>query len=238
MAEELTSNAAPAVPSGDSGPIETGQSTEQAPRESAEPQSTTEHDTAPESTGAGKPKQGSGVNLYEIPEFRQYQSQMTRQQQDMQRRMQQLEQQAAARIQELEDAGLDDYEKAQRRAERAEQKLAAYQQQVYQQQQQDEANRRILDDMQRIAKMTEIPIEELFTAPTYDDAWEMGIAYMKKQGATKAEQQEVQREANRTIVGGGRASTSTDRTERALQKAMEDGDAAGYIRLLREQRAG
>ena len=87
--------------------------------------------------------------------------------------------------------------------------------------------------MQRISDKTGVPVEDLIAAENYDDAWDIGIQYMKDEGATRTEQAEASKEANRTIVGGGKASTTTSRSEQALQKASEDKDPVAYLRELR-----
>lgn len=229
MAEEMTSDVAPAESSHMDSGSDAGQSSERVQSASTEPQPQTDSTTA---SAQDKPKK---VNLYELDEFRQYQSQMTRAQQQREQQLQAQLYQYEQRMQQLEDSNLDDYDRAQRRAERAEQRLIAFQQQIAQQYQQQEANQRIYEDLQRIHDRTGIPVEELAAAnpATYDDAWDVGIAYMKKQGATQAEQNEAQREANRTVVGGGKASTPSTRKERELDRAMAEGDPVAYIRNLR-----
>ena len=230
MAEELTSESAPETPSStESAPVESGQSGEQVQTESAESQPQTDDSTASEAKATEKPKKEKPVNLYDLPEFRNVQSNWTRQQQEAQQQIAMLQQ----RMQEQELSGLDDYERALKEAEIARNQLAGFQQQIGQQQQQEEANRRIIGDMQRISDKTGVPVEDLIAAKNYDDAWDIGIQYMKDEGATRTEQAEASKEANRTIVGGGKASTTTSRSEQALQKASEDKDPVAYLRELR-----
>ncbi len=234
MEEELTSDVAPETSSStDSTPVESGQSDEQTPMESTEPRPQTDAAVTSEpAKGKDKP-----VNLYDIPEFRQFQSQMTQKQQEREHQLQQQLQQYEQRMIELEDANLDDYQKAEKRAERAEGKLYQFQQQMQQQQMQDKENQRILEDMQRIHDKTGIPIENLYEASSYDDALDMGIAFMKEEGASTIKQEEAKREANRTIIGGGKASTPTSRRDKELNSILDgQGSPADYLRLLRESK--
>ncbi len=235
MAEEMTSDVASDAPSTtDSAPVESGQSTEQAQTISTEPQPQTESNAAPEQSG--KPEYVSQKD------FRSYQSSRDTQLRDLrgqwqarEQQLTQMAQQAQAAKEAAEDANLDDYQKAEKRAERAETKLYQFQQQTQAKQYQDNENQRMLDDMQRIHDKTGIPLEELYTASSYDDALDMGIAHMKENGANQDKQHEVQREANRTVVGGGRASTPTSRREKDLDAVMKGkGTPADYLRLLRE----
>lgn len=227
MADELTSNVAPDPPS--ESPAQ-GQPTEQAEPRAAEPQSQAVAGSKP--TSEPKSKDKSGVNLFELPEFRQYQSTLTRQQQQREQEYQRKLAEYEQRMQQLEEANLDDYEKAQRRAERAENELNKFRTQMTQQQQQEEANRKILEDMQRISTKTGIPIERLFTAQSYDEAWEMGLAHLKEQSTVLQKAEEERLEANRTVVGGGKASTPTDRTAKVQNEYLSKKDGKGYIHSI------
>lgn len=227
MAEEQTSPTTPQAPSETASAPSGGQAAEQAPVERAEPQPQSGTETASQPTKAvDKPKQKT--NLFQDPEFRKYQAQMTRNQQALQQQLQQAQQE----MKQLRQSGMTDDQKKDAMIDELQAEIQGYQQQ----QQQNAENERILNDMRLVHDKTGVPLEDLYSSTSFEDAWDIGIAYLKDQGAAKVEQDEAQRAANKVVHGGGGTSTPTDRATKKVEDAYKSGDVRAFMRELRLSR--
>lgn len=219
MADETTSAVASPAPS-----------TEQAPATSSPPPDSQQQ--------ASTPDKPAKVNLFEIPEFKQYQSQQNQLISRLQRQVQETEQQYQQRLAQLETRDMDESE---RRAYLLEQENARFRQELANREamlQQTQANARKVEILSRISRKTQVPIEELYNFEDADDAWEYAndkaLEREKKQLA--AQQREARSAAAAAVdLGGGAANTLLNEWEAAIAEAEKRGDARAYARLLRER---
>lgn len=190
---------------------------------------------------ADKQAPAKPVNLHEIPEFRQVQSQYEKQ----------LAAERKAR-QELEMRGMDDFEKLQYTNQQLQEQLQSYQQ-IVQEAQVMQQRQQALSD---IAAQTGAPLNVLQDATDPDDAWRKAVGYMRAQLApTPAPQAPPQvTPANpwaqpaqtppqpaqqwQPDLGGGNAMTAQARIEQQFSEAAKNRDPFAYIAALRASQGG
>lgn len=170
--------------------------------------------TAPAST-TDKPR---STNLHDDPNVRRLQASYEKRLADQQRQLAELQAKEEAR--KLE--GMDDLERLQYENEQLKQRVA----QREQAEEIESSKRKVLTDLQQ---RSGVPVDVLAEAESAYDAALLALEYVSK---GKVER----KEANQVDLGGGRANTPADRIELAAREAMQNGDAAAYVRLLREAR--
>lgn len=211
--DELTSDSAHDASNSTSSNSEE-QSTSTSAREAAEPQQSGQ--------------QAQRVNLFESPEFRNYQAQMTRQMQEAQRVAQQAQQELhAARM-----AQMDDLEKANYTASEYQR---AYND-LMQQQERQQLEWQRWQTLQELSTRTGVSVETLSQAQTPKEAYELAIEEMRKVHDsvvnTRAAELAIRKEANKPDIGGGTVgSASADE----MTRAIAGKDSATYYRLLLQQ---
>jgi hypothetical protein len=104
-------------------------------------------------------------------------------------------------------------------------KLAAQLQERQQAEVIEQQKRTILSEL---SAKSGVPMDVLSEAESAYDAALLAVEYLRR-GDKK--------EASKVDLGGGRASTPADRIETAAREAFQSGDAAAYVRLLREAQA-
>ena len=161
-------------------------------------------------------KPGAPYNLHEDPNFRKLQSQYEKRLAEQAKRLAELE--AAREAAELAD--MDDVDRAAYERDKYKRQLEELQQAAAIEQQ----KRTILTEL---SEKSGVPVEVLSTAESAYDAALLAVDYLKRNGQER-------REANKVDLGGGRANTPADRYETAARDAFQTGDAAAYIRALRE----
>lgn len=237
MSEELTSGLGASPQTPDAGQsaatsAETPQPQTTAPPEAgqAQPQAAPSQQQT-QQTQAQKP-----VNLYELPEFRQYQATQERRAAELQKKLAEYE----AQMEQIATSQMDDFQRAQYQAEKykrtageREQQLAEMQQQI--QYQQMLAQRQA--DIAALAQEFGVPADTLENARTYDEARYMAQAKKLEQQLAALEQQKMAT-ANRTDIGGGRANTPADRMDTEFDKAVKARDPFAYVSLLAKQQSG
>lgn len=189
---------------------------------------------APQQKSADKPGKPAKVNWQDDPEFRKMQAgwQNTLQQERAQKA--ELEKKLRA----VEEAGLSDYEKAQKEAERAREELEQIKQERAQEQEMMRLQQQILQDKQRLNRRFGIPLEELDDVESYDEAEEKAIEYFKANATGQAQQtqqeskEQERRAANRPNLGTGNREVAAV-AEKARQ-AWEGANPQEYIRAVQE----
>lgn len=215
MSDDLTNFDDASLESPDLGQAEgTSANESQSPQETQAP-------SQPQTQQQGKP-----VNLFEIPEFRQYQAGQERQKAEQAKRMAELE----AQLEQFATANMDDFQRAQwerekykRQAEQAAGTVSQYERQMQELQVQQQR----YNDLMQLSQEYGVPADALQSARTYEEAKLMAqVRKMEQQlSAQRAE-------TNRPDLGGGRANTPTDRRDAEFKKAMRSGDPVAYLRLL------
>jgi predicted RNase H-like nuclease (RuvC/YqgF family) len=165
------------------------------------------------------PKQDAGkqtVNLRDLPEFKGYQEQFQRTVSHLNAELQQLKQERA----QMQMSGMDDLEKANYLLQQKDQEIAQFRQAM--QQQQIEVQRQA--DLAALSEQSGAPMSVLNVASTYDEAVKLTLAWMKDNGASKAEIAEAKREANQVDLGGGGAVTPQDRYTKERNELLKSGD--------------
>lgn len=208
--QELTSNepqAAPPTgqaPSGDSSPQPSSQ--EQAPAK---------------------------VNLFDLPDFRAYQAQTARQQEEQRRQYEGRIAQLEGRMVQAEEAGLDDFEKTQRENQRLRNQIVAAQQAEQQRLAQQGEQQRVLQDMQLISEEFGVPLDQLFKAATYKEAVKIGKDYYAAQLLAGKQSEDDKRAAHLPDMGQGKPPGASSRQEQKIREAKTSVDLA-KIMLGRE----
>lgn len=171
--------------------------------------------TSVEQTPPQQP-QANKVDLFTLPEFKGYQAQVTRTINTLQTELQQLKQaQTAARME-----GMDELEQATFLLQQKDEELAEARKELQRQEMMQQRWR----DLQELSELTGAPVSEMAEATKYDDAVKAAIKWMKENGATAKEVREAKQEANRVDLGGGAASTPTDRAAKERQELLKAGD--------------
>ncbi len=175
---------------------------------------------------AAQPQQSQSerVNLFEIPEFRNYQAQMNRQIAEMQRRSQETQQELhAARM-----AQMDDLEKANYTSQQYQQSY----EQLLEQNERQQLEWQRWQTLNELSQKTGVPIEQLQGAATPKEAYEIAIAGMMTQTEALANARAAELaqriEANRPDLGMG----STTDKQTTLRRAIADKDTRSFYKEL------
>lgn len=195
------------------------------------PQSTTEE------TSDGKPvsTQDSGAqtaatpsqrrNLYEDPDVRALVSARDRAYAQQMAAIQQQYAELQRRYEELATKDMDDVQRAQWMAQKAQEEAARYRAILEQQQQAQQLEEQKRQDLQKLSSLTGVPVEKLSDATTYDEAVERAIKLMRGEI-------EQQRAANKPYLGGGTASTPAARHEAEIREAFRSNNAPAAVRAI------
>lgn len=210
MADELTSQqTAPVTPN------EPGQSQASAP-------------VAPQQSPAeqGQQTPQKSVNLYELPEFKEYQRQVSRTMTDMQRKLQEQEQ----RQHEAVMAGLSPEQKLAYQLQLKDREIQQYRQ-TFEQQQIDSQR---AADIRNLSQWSGAPESVFAAAGSYDEAVRLAMEYARQNspGAVAAQQQRL--EANRVDLGVGKVLAPVDQKSAEAKVALDRGDTRAYFRMLLE----
>ncbi len=181
---------------------------------------------SPESdSGSNQQQPQQQRDLYQDPDFRALVSARdaahARQMQQMQAQYEQLQQQYESVA--LKD--MDDFEKAQWQAQKAQQEAQRYRMILEQQQQAAQMEAQKRQDLDRISQMTGVPVDKFADAGTYDEAWEKAVKAMRGDAEQK-------RAANAPYLGGGGASTPASRGEAAVRDAFRTNNAPAAVRAV------
>ena len=185
------------------------------------------------------------VNLHDLPQFRQVQSQYEKQ----------LAAERERRVQ-AEMKGLDDFEKLQYENQTLREQVAANEAQM-QAAQMEALKQRTLAE---IASMTGAPLEVMAQATDPDEAWRAAVLYMRtapvqqappppqapsqvQQPVTPVSPWSQQTPMTPSVpatawmpdVGGTAAVNASERFESEIAEAMRRGDPAAYVRAIRQQ---
>ena len=178
-----------------------------------------------EAVSTGTTQTPPKVNLFELPEFKDYQKATSRTMTQLQQQLQHMQ----AQVREREMAGLDETEQAKYRMRELEQQVQAYEQEREQQ--------RIAwqrqQDLQKLSDKSGTPMSALSVAQSYDEAVEIMIEYQKNNGRSVAKQAAATNAANRVDLGGS-SSTPATRKEERMTQAMKSGNAYDFVRAALE----
>jgi hypothetical protein len=188
-------------------------------------------------------KTPKGVNLQEFEEFRKYQANQTAKERQYQQQLAQQQQalaqqqaytaQMQAQLDAMADRDLSDYDKLQKKIERAEareaQLLQAIQQRDYQSQQ-AQAKQNDLTKLATKFELTPEQYQELWKANDPDEALDKARDFRDANRAKRDQDEEERRESNRVDTGGGAASTSQKRSASSERDAWDSGDPQAWIK--------
>mgnify|MGYP005608426695 FL=1 len=178
-----------------------------------------------EAVSTGTTQTPPKVNLFELPEFKDYQKATSRTMTQLQQQLQHMQ----AQVREREMAGLDETEQAKYRMRELEQQVQSYeaereQQRIAWQRQQD---------LQKLSEKSGTPVSALNVAQTYDEAVEIAFAYQATNGRSAVKQAAASNAANRVDLGGS-SSTPATRKEERMTQAMKSGNAYDFVRAALE----
>jgi hypothetical protein len=219
MADELTSNQAPAAPLPTTGG--------QAQADAAAPQSPAQPGPAAPTADAGttpatEPKQ-QRKNLYEDPDVKRL---VAAQERAYQQKMAALQ----AQLRDAQTRGLDDFQKVE--YERNELRTALQQMQAQTEEREALAYRD--GKLREISQEYGVPLEALQNAESPTDAYKLAADHLRTNRQREAAQAAQSREANRPYLGGGGAQTSSDRMTDAFTAARKARNPANWVRAVRE----
>lgn len=209
--DELTSALMDSSPAPETGGGQTSQTAPQSPEQS--------------SGQSAQPQQAAPRNLYDDPNVR---ALMSARDQAHGRQVATLQQQIAELQNQYEQVALkdmDDMEKAQWQAQKAQQEAQRYRTILEQQQQAAQLETQKRQDLERLSSMTGVAVDKIQDAATYDEAVERAIKLMRGDAERK-------KEANYPDIGGGFASTPATRSEAAARDAWKRKDAAAAVRAV------
>ena len=213
MADELTSAFLASEPSTQG--VEQAQISSEAPQQSEPVAGSTQ-------TPEKKP-----VNLYELPEFKSYQAQVTKTMTQLQQQLQQFE----ASRHEQAMAGMDDLERRDYLLNLKERELEAYRVQA----QQAQIAQQRMQDIQKLSTMSGAPTTIFEAAETYDDAVRLAMEYMRTNGTAAQQAQAERAAANRVDLGGGKPPTPQEQRERTMADLLKKGDTRSYFKMMLEE---
>lgn len=224
MADE-TQMVAASADSENETPVDAGQSQDSEQATSAADVSGAKTDKAP------KTKE-SRVNLFELDEFKEYQSAYTRQiEQQRQEAIKQRQEREkiAKELEEIKLKGMNEFDQIRYRLQKEQQekqRLAEQLEYIRLAQQYEEDIRRIVDD-------TGIPRKQLEAAQNIIEAEELGRKWMKKsleeQVQARVDAALAAQKANAPDLGGGKTATPLSESEEALQNAWDSRNATGVV---------
>lgn len=233
MSDELTTTPASTpepsptpAPAGQSAPVDESKSSVEAPQSQAA--DVADGDALPTGKETVTPKREKKVNLYEIPEFREYQSAMTKRQQELERQAAEL----AARERESRLSKMNDYEKQKFLAQEAQQRAQALEQRL----QYMEALAQREADIKALSQKTGAPEEMLMQAATYIEASELAVEWVA-QNADKTVKEKVKaalsaQKANQPDMGGGAPKSPLSAKEERVQVARNQRNAKDFVAAI------
>lgn len=195
-----------------------GQTIEEAPQQ-AEGNSV---ESQAQSTPPAQPQRRS---LYDDPDFRAVMSARDAAHAAQMRQLQQQYEQLQQQYEQVALKDMDDVEKAEWQAQKAQQEAARYRQILEQQQQAAQLEAQKRADLERIASLTGVSVDKLQDAESYDQAWERAVKLMKGD----AEQKKA---ANMPYLGGGTASTPATRRDAAIRDAFKANNSVAAVRSV------
>ena len=199
------------------GPSDEGQSQESASPSQSTPESV-------QTSGTGR------VNLFELPEFREFQSKVDRDRSETQRQLAETQRQAAeaaARLREYQLSGMDDIQRQQYELQEAKSQLSAIQRQA---QVQSARN----TDIENLSQLFGVPRQALEAAENYADALKISAEYSKQQAKQQAKAQ-AERAENNAVDIGGAGSLPKGRTSQAMAQAGKDKNAVAWLNAYLSQ---
>lgn len=164
-------------------------------------------------TSEGKPAEGR--NLYDDPNFRKLQAQWQQKYDSVVAQANQMR----SKLEQMEEAGVDDYGKLELKLRRAEEQVQQYQQ-WYQQVEQDrqEAERKDAA-LDYLAKKFKVERSALASAEDYEQALDMAIKLAEERARNRENESDSRRQRNRPDLGGGNVSTPPSRWDAERKKA-------------------
>ncbi len=163
---------------------------------------------------AGNTDKPASTNLHDDPNFRKLQSQYEKRLAEQAKRLAELE----AQQEEATLADMDDVD----RLRYTNEKLSR---QLQEREQAEAVQRQKQTILGELSAKSGVPIEVLSEADSAYDAALIAVDYLRR---------DEKKEASKVDLGGGRASTPSDRAETAFREAFANRDATAYIRLIRE----
>jgi len=166
------------------------------------------------------------VNLYEIPEFKQYQSQQDRRLAQLQQKLAEQEQ----RQHESAMAQMSPEQRTQYQLQLAQQQIQNYHQQFQTLQEQQQRQR----DIAELSKLSGAPASIFEAAENYEQATRLALEYARTHSPANLAAQQQRQEANRVDLGSGSAHTVDERKVIAAREALRQGDAITFYKSFFE----
>lgn len=166
------------------------------------------------------------VNLYELPEFKKYQSQNDQ-------RVAQLQQKLAEQEQRQHEAAMAQMtpdQRTQYQLQLAQQQLQHYQQTFRSMQEREQRNK----DIAELSRLSGAPANVLEAAETYEQATMLALEYARTHSPATLAAQQQRQEANRVDLGSGSAHNTDERKVIAAREALARGDAMTFYKSFFE----
>lgn len=172
----------------------------------------------PQQPEQNRQKQQTRINLYELPEFRQIQAQWNEKQRQL-----------MLRLQELEERGLDDYQKKELEVRRLQQEIQERDAQInyfLQQQAELEAKRQWIAEI--LPEFPGVKEEDLLSASSSAEAVRIAKRLERERQAEMQRSEEKERAANVTDLSAGKSPVRRSEREEKLEAARRAGDGNAF----------
>jgi len=183
----------------------------------------TQADSEGQSADGAAPQKPAKVNLFDLPEFRNVQSQWSKQYSEMQK----LAQENARQLRDLQLQKMTEADRVQFELDEARAQLNAIlqeQEQASQRQLMAQAKQR---DLERLSTLSGLTVEDLSEASTYDEAMDMAV-----KAATKRQSSAEGDAGSTPYIPTGRTATPTSRQEALLNDALKAKDGRAYWKAM------
>lgn len=210
-------------------------STDTAPQSASTSSSSTGSTPALQTATSGQQQSSKPTNLFELPEFRQYQSQQEKRAAQERQRYQTEMAQLRQQMQQMQAQALPEDERVAFERDSLRQQLAQFQ--AEQQRQAQVAQQ--WNDLDRMAKIAEMKTEDLFSM-NFRDIGEAAFYVLENMTAKQKAnfekaveaaiaEREKKREANAVDLGGGAPTTTDDIKQRKLDASLKKKDGKAFV---------
>lgn len=166
------------------------------------------------------------VNLYELPEFKQYQSQTDRRMAELQQKLAEQER----RQHEAAMAQMSPEQRTQYQLQLAQQQIQQYHAQFQTIQEQQQRAK----DIAELSKLSGAPAKVFEAAENYEQATRLALEYARTHSPEALAAQQQRQEANRVDLGAGTSHTADERKVADARAALARGDAMTFYKSFFE----
>lgn len=190
---------------------------------------------SPQSQPVEQAQERKPVNLYDLPEFREFQSRKDRELRQMRDESSRQMAQMQAQLEALQTKDMPDEQRGMYELQKRDHHIQRLQSEM----QAMRAEQARMAALAEISHDTGIPLDLLTDADNPDEAWRRGVRWAKE-NLSKAQQERVEEQrANAVDLGRGRGQSAAVDLRDEYRQALENNDAAALYGIrVRAQRGG